>query len=52
MTVEKLCVFFFESVDLPEVAEVIDSNRVVFAVEFEQVYAYFFSLVRGKFMRL
>ena len=41
MTVEKLCVFFFESVDLPEVAEVIDSNRVVFAVEFEQVYVLF-----------
>ena len=42
----------FRSVDLPEVAEVVDSDIVVFAVKFEQVYAYFFSLARGKFMRL
>ena len=40
----------FRSVDLPEVAEVVDSDHVVFAVEFEQVDAYPFPLVRGKFM--
>ena len=42
----------FQSVDLSEAAEIIDSDHVVLAVEFEQVYGYFFPLARAKLMQL